>query len=243
MTQCKKVVIIPAYNEGRNIINVVNDMKSFRPDFDIVVIDDGSTDDTQKVAEDCHIPVISLPFNLGIGGAMQTGFKYAKENGYDIAIQVDGDGQHMPQEIPKLLKYLQNDQNDVVIGSRYLEDNDYKTPLFRKLGILLFSFVNSQIAKKRFTDNTSGFRAYNSKAIHFLALNYPSDYPEVEAVAVLAMNRFRIKEVPVLMRPRQFGVSSINAISAIYYMIKVSLALLVNISRRHENLGGSINVL
>ena len=105
MTECKKVVIIPAYNEGRNIINVVNDMKSFRPDFDVVVIDDGSTDDTKKVAEDCHVPVISLPFNLGIGGAMQTGFKYAKENGYDIAIQVDGDGQHMPQEIPKLLKY------------------------------------------------------------------------------------------------------------------------------------------
>lgn len=229
-----KLVIIPAFNEEKNIANVVAEVRQSRPDFDIVVIDDGSADNTRAAAETTGAAVISLPFNLGIGGAMQTGFKYARENNYQIAVQVDGDGQHLPAEIEKLLDSLLNEKYDVVIGSRYLENNGYKTPLMRRMGMVLFSFINSRIAKKKVTDNTSGFRAYNSRAIKFLAASYPNDYPEVEAVAVLAMNHFKIKEVAVQMRQRQFGVSSINALAAIYYMIKVSLALLVNVFRPHQ---------
>lgn len=229
-----KLIIVPAFNEEKNIANVITEIRQARSDFDIVVIDDGSADNTRAVAEQTGVAVISLPFNLGIGGAMQTGFKYALERGYQIAVQVDGDGQHLPEEIPKLLDALLNENYDVVIGSRYLENNGYKTPFMRRLGMMIFSFINSRIAKKRVTDNTSGFRAYNSRVIKFLAANYPNDYPEVEAVAVLAMNHFRIKEVAVRMRQRQFGVSSINAIAAIYYMIKVCLALLVNVFRPHQ---------
>ncbi|HEX9654874.1 MAG TPA: glycosyltransferase family 2 protein [bacterium] len=226
-----RLIIIPAFNEEKNIANVIAEIRQSRQDFDIAVIDDGSTDHTRAAAERCGATVISLPFNLGIGGAMQTGFKYARQCGYELAVQVDGDGQHLPEEIPKLLDSLLNEKYDVVIGSRYLENNDYKTPLMRRMGMVIFSFINSRIAKKRLTDNTSGFRAYNSRAIKFLAANYPTDYPEVEAVAVLAMNRFKINEVAVRMRQRQFGVSSINAVAAIYYMIKVCLALLVNVFR------------
>ncbi len=227
------MIIIPAYNEEKNIANVISEIRNHRSDFDIVVINDGSRDNTRAVAEQM-VPVISLPFNLGIGGAMQTGFKYAQEHGYEIAVQVDGDGQHLPGEIPKLLHTLVAENYDVVIGSRYLENNNYHTPMMRRLGMIIFSFINSRIADKRLTDNTSGFRAYNDRAIKFLAANYPTDYPEVEAVAVLAMNNFKIAEVPVEMRQRRYGVSSIDALSAIYYMIKVSLALLVNVFRKHE---------
>ena len=236
-----KLIIIPAFNEGKNIAGLISEIRDFDSGFDIVVVDDGSHDDTGTIARQSDVPVITMPFNVGIGGAMQTGFKYARNHAYDIAIQVDGDGQHLPQEIPKLLTALVGEKNDVVIGSRYLSQNDYKTPFFRRMGMFIFSFINSRIAHKRFTDNTSGFRAYNAKAIRFLAFNYPNDYPEVEAVAVLAMHKFRMKEVAVEMRPRQFGVSSIDALDAIYYMIKVSLALLVNVSRKNESMNDTVS--
>jgi glycosyltransferase involved in cell wall biosynthesis len=177
--------------------------------------------------------VITLPFNLGIGGAVQTGLKFACRHHYDVAIQIDGDGQHLPSEIPLLIAPLQRHEADVCIGSRYLGPRRYHTPLMRRLGMLIFSVVNSLLIGQRITDNTSGFRAFNRRAIEFLSANYPGDYPEPEVVVMLGRNGFRLKEVPVKMRQRSTGESSIGSIRAVYYMVKVLLAILVDVFKTY----------
>jgi hypothetical protein len=230
----RNLIIIPALNEEKNLPIVVNSIRESCPDFHIVVIDDGSTDNTKAVAERLGCDVVSLPFNLGIGAAVQTGFLFAKEHGYDIAVQVDADGQHLPEEIGKLIEPIRKDELDVVIGSRYVTTTNYDTPFFRRLGMIILSAVNSLILGKKVTDTTSGFRAYNRKAIHFLAENYPDDYPEPEAIVLLARNGFRIGEVAVSMRKRVTGSSSITPVRSIYYMIKVLLAIFVDIFRKKE---------
>jgi len=232
----KILAIIPAFNEEKNIRNVITDVRKSGFPVDLVVIDDGSIDNTANNAQKDGAIVISLPFNLGIGGAVQTGFKYAYENDYDIAIQFDGDGQHKASEIGKLIENVVNNACDVAIGSRFLNNNGYRTPMARKLGIRIFSFINTLIVGQRITDNTSGFRAYNRKAIKFLSRNYPVDYPEVEAIILLNKNRFRILEVPVLMQQRLYGNSSINTLKAIYYMIKVTLSILIGVLRERERI-------
>jgi len=234
MKNPKILALVPAYNEENNIQQVVKEIKNCGHEIDVIVIDDCSLDKTKKVAKESGAIVLSLPFNLGIGGTVQTGFKYAHEYGYDIAIQIDGDCQHIPTEIGKLIDPILTNDCDVVIGSRYLNKTNYKTPLSRKIGILIFSFINTIVIRQKITDNTSGFRAYNRKAILFLSHVYPSDYPEVEAVVVLSKNHFRIMEVPVQMRERQHGNSSINSIKSFYYMIKVPLSILVNVFRKGE---------
>jgi glycosyltransferase involved in cell wall biosynthesis len=231
----KGLIIIPAFNEQGNVGRVISEIQSCHSSIDIVVINDGSTDATEEVAQSKGIPVITLPFNLGIGGAVQTGFKFAHRNGYDFAVQVDADGQHIPAEISKLLHYLKDGEFDVVIGSRYVQKNDYQTPLLRRIGMLIFSLLNFLAIRQKVMDNTSGFRAYNKKAIEFLSRIYPDDYPEVEAVVVLGRNGFRIKEIPVNMRARQTGNSSITVFKSLYYMIKVSLAIFVNVFRSRES--------
>ncbi len=217
-------------NECKNIGSVLSEVHNCHIKMDVVVIDDDSSDGTAEVAREKGAKVVSLPFNLGIDGAVQTGFKYAKRERYDIAVQIDADGQHIPEQAEALINRILNNEADVVIGSRYLTKNrSYNTPLSRRVGMVIFSFVNSLVIKQKITDNTSGFRAYNSNAIEFLSNNYLLDYPEVEAVVVLVKNNFRIVEIPVQMRQRNSGKSSITLVKSIYYMIKVLLGIFVSL--------------
>lgn len=227
------LVIVPAYNEEKSIISVINDLRSIEVDLDICIINDGSTDRTSEVAnQQGEVIVIDLPQNLGIGGAVQTGFMYAFRKHYDIAIQFDGDGQHIASELPKLIEPITEQKADVVIGSRFIVKSDsYKSSKLRIVGIKTFYFVNSLLIGQRITDNTSGFRAYNKEAIKFLANNYPTDYPEPEAVILLGKNGFKIKEVFTKMRERLTGNSSISLKNGVFYMIKVLLAIIMTAMR------------
>jgi len=228
----KILIIIPAYNEEECLPGVMQDLRSHAPDADILVVDDGSRDRTAEVARQTGVKVASLPYNLGIGGAMQTGFQYARNNGYDIAIQFDGDGQHMAAEIEILLDPLQKGRADIVIGSRFLKRGDYRPSFFRRIGISIFSTVLSAIMGMPVTDTTSGFRAVNSRVIEFFARVYPEDYPEVESLVLLHRAGMTIAEVPVRMRDRTGGRSSITPIRSVYYMIKVLLAVFVDLLKK-----------
>lgn len=229
----KILAIVPAFNEAENIGLVIDTIKKEDPLIDILVVNDCSRDKTGALAESTGLAtVINLPFNLGIGGAVQTGFKYAVRNGYDIAFQFDGDGQHLAAEIKKLIEPILRNEADVVIGSRFCEKHKgFRSTPLRRRGIKVFEILNSLLIRQRITDNTSGFRAYCTNAIHFLADNYPEDYPEPEAVLLLGKNGFTLKEVPVRMQERKQGNSSITGIRSGYYMIKVLLAVLVNAMR------------
>ena len=224
----KTLVIIPAYNEEGSIGKVIEELRTLLPQADILVVNDGSTDLTSEIAKSKGAIVLNLPFNLGIGGAMQAGYQYAYEKGYDIAIQVDADGQHDPKEIPKLLHALNEKKVDMVIGSRFLGDSEFKSSLMRRIGISIFSRVISTIAGQKITDPTSGFRAANRKAIQLFASNYPQDYPEPEAVILLHQCRLKIGEIQVGMSKRYSGESSITRIRSVYYVVKVLLAIFVD---------------
>ena len=228
------LVIVPAYNEEKAIAEVIEDLKSIPLDLDILVVNDGSADSTSQVARATGQALVAdLPKNLGIGGAVQTGFKYASRRGYQNAVQFDGDGQHVAGEIHKLLAALEGSGADMVIGSRFLQKHEgFRSTFVRRIGIRLFQVINSVLIGQRITDNTSGFRAYDRKAIEFLARHYPVDYPEPEAVILLGRNGFRIGEVFTLMRERQEGESSIAGISGIYYMVKVILAVFMTALRK-----------
>jgi len=232
----KILAIVPAFNEEENIEGVIEAIRGSNPLIDILVVNDGSDDRTGEVARSSEVArVVTLPCNLGIGGAVQTGFRFAKQENYDLAFQFDGDGQHLASEIEKILAPVRDNRADIVIGSRFCENNGgYRSTLFRRLGIKVFEIVNSFLIGQRVTDNTSGFRAYNRKAIEFLARNYPMDYPEPEAVLILGKNGFRIVEVSVHMGGRAGGRSSISGIGSLYYMIKVLLALIVCCIRPKE---------
>lgn len=227
------LIIIPAYNEAENIGYVIESIRAGYSAADILVINDGSTDHTGLNAEKKGMAkVIHLPCNLGIGGAVQTGFKYARLQSYDTVLQFDGDGQHLASEIAPLLNPIENDLADVVIGSRFGPDTKgFKSTPVRRIGIKIFSHLNSLITRQRITDNTSGFRAYNKKALHFLAEYYPADYPEPEAVIILGKNGFRMKEIPVQMLERQGGQSSIRGFATVYYMLKVLLGIFMGAMR------------
>ena len=227
------VAVVPAFDEAGAIGEVVEEIRAFDPAIDVVVVDDGSTDATPDVARAAGAAVVRLPFNLGIGAAVQTGFRYALEQGYDVAVRLDGDGQHDASELGKLLEPLARDEADVVTGSRFRGgDGSYRPPLGRRLGITWFARLVSLLSRQRVTDTTSGFQALNRSAIELFARDYPSDYPEVEATVLLLKHRLRLMEVPVVMREREHGSSSITFVSSIYYAIKVTLALLVAMARR-----------
>lgn len=230
------LVIVPAYNEEANIAAVVADVRHHAPFADIVVINDGSSDGTAGRAIAAGVAVLSLPFNVGIGAAVQTGFQYAHENCYDTAIQFDGDGQHDGAAIATLLEGLEN--VDVVIGSRYLGAGNYTAPLARRSGMVVLSAIVSTIVGRRFTDTTSGFRALGRRAISLCAKTYPSDYPEVEVLPIMHRAGLKVIEVPVTMNPRQGGTSSITWARAIYYMVKVILAILIELLRKAPTLHG-----
>ena len=224
----KILVIVPAYNEEGSVGKVVEEVHTHLSQAEVLVVNDGSTDLTSERAKSKGAIVLDLPFNLGIGGAMQAGYQYAYEKGYDIAIQVDGDGQHDPKEIGKLLKALEEKKIDMAIGSRFIGDLGYKSSTMRRIGISIFSQVISMIVRQRITDPTSGFRASNRKAIQLFASNYPQDYPEPEVVILLHQCHLKMEEVPVGMSERYSGESSITKIRSIYYMVKVLLAILVD---------------
>lgn len=224
----RTLVIIPAYNEAANIARVVDELRCAQPQLDFLVINDGSGDATLSILQERHIPHLNLSINLGIGGVIQTGYLFALSHGYEIAVQLDGDGQHDPQQIGALLQPLLEGSADLVIGSRFLESEGYLSTTLRRFGIQFISGVIRLCAGVRIRDVTSGFRAVNRKLMRFYAENYAQDYPEPEAILTAALNGFRIREVPVTMRERQGGVSSINALRSVYYMIKVTLALLLH---------------
>ena len=231
--ELKRLAIVPAFNEEASVGRVVDEIRAFDPGFEVVVVDDGSTDRTAGVADDRGAHVIRLPFNLGIGGAMQTGYRYAFEQGYDLAVQVDGDGQHDPAQLPLILKPVLDGNADLVVGSRFAGPGAYRSTMARRIGIRIFAGVVSAVVRQRVTDTTSGFRAVNRKGIALFASDYPHDYPEVEATVMCVKHKLRLTEVAVEMRERSGGRSSITALRSIYYMTKVLLAIFVGLFRRY----------
>jgi len=230
----RRVAIVPARNEEAAVGGVVAEIRAFDPGLDVVVIDDGSTDQTAANAAAAGAFVVTLPFNLGIGAAVQTGFKFALERGYGLAVRLDGDGQHDPSELPKLLAVIDRDEADVVVGSRFADGGDHHGPRARRLGIVFFARLVSLLTRQRVTDTTSGFQALNRRGVQVFAADYPHDYPEVEATVMVHKHRLRLVEVPVTMREREHGESSITLLRSIYYMLKVTLALVVSMFRRYD---------
>jgi len=233
----RTLIIVPAFNEAENIKNAVNDILDQKKGYDILIINDCSVDNTSEITrklESCT--VVELPVNLGIGGAVQTGFKYASENGYEYSVQFDGDGQHNAAEIEKIIVPVQNGETDVVIGSRFLKkEPNFRSTFARRKGIFIFKIVNLILTGQKITDNTSGFRAYNRRATEFLSHNYPEDDPEPESVVLLGRNGFKIKEVSVNMKERQNGSSSIYGLRIPYYMLKVLLSVIMTSLRKRKS--------
>ena len=224
-------VIIPAYNEEKTVGEVVRGVRALGEGFDPVVIDDSSIDKTAEKAEAAGATVIELPYNLGIGGAVQTGFKYALMNGYDGCIQVDGDGQHPPGEIKKVVEPLFTGHYDIVIGSRFVGETNYRVPFMRALGIRIISIFLKIVCGMNVKDTTSGFRALNGRAMAFFAAEYPQDYPEPESLLFAHKKKFTVTEVPIQMEDRKHGISSITPFRAAYYMVKVLLAMAIDLFR------------
>lgn len=234
----RNLAIVPAYNEVRAIAATVADIRANAPTFDVLVVDDGSTDETAHAARTAGADVIRLPFNLGIGGAVQAGYLYAHQEGYDVAVQVDGDGQHAAGEIQKLLDHLRSHPAiNMVTGSRFMhpEQDGFRSSAMRRIGIRFFAVLLSVITRQRVTDPTSGFRMCDRKAIALFARDYPHDYPEVEAILMLHAHRLSREEIPVTMRARTTGASSIRPLHSGLYMVKVLLAILIGLLRARPN--------
>ena len=227
----RRIVIVPALNEAVTVASVVGEIREVDPECEVIVVDDGSTDETTDRALEAGARVLRLPLNLGIGGAMQAGYLYAHEQGFDIAVQVDGDGQHDPRELGRLLEPLLEGRADMVIGTRFArgEAKTYRASIGRSIGIRLFARIVSLRVRQRMTDTTSGFRAVNRRGIEVFAGHYPHDYPEVETVVTASRGGLRITEVPVEMRLRTAGRSSITNVGSVYYVLKVLLALFIGL--------------
>lgn len=234
----KVLVIIPAYNEEKSIERVVSNLREAYPQADYLIVNDCSTDSTADICEKSGFSYISLPANLGIGGGVQSGYLFAEERGYDIAIQMDGDGQHDPRYLKDLIAPIERGEADMVIGSRFITNEGFQTSGMRRLGINILKGTIRLFAHVRATDATSGFRACSRELICFFARNYAQDYPEPEAIVAATLNGYRIKEVPVIMVERKEGVSSINWLRSIYYMIKVNLSIVIcRITYKRKNKG------
>lgn len=223
----KCLIIIPAYNEAANIEKVINNIVQNYPQYDYVIINDGSTDKTEEVCANAGYQVLNLPINMGIGGAVQTGYRYAKKNNYDAAVQIDGDGQHDVAFLEDMLKLLESGEADVVIGSRFVQKEGFQSSQIRRVGIRFLSILARILTGVQIRDITSGYRVVNRRFIEIYAGDYPADYPEPEAMIIAAVHGGIIKEYPVVMRERENGTSSITFKKSVYYMIKVTLAMLV----------------
>jgi len=230
----KVLIIIPAYNEAEGIRQVIADVRRHVPYADILVVNDGSDDLTGDEAAKEGALVVNLSCNLGIGGAVQTGYKYAQRHGYHYAAQLDGDGQHNPRDFDKLLDELQRGRTDMVIGSRFMEKQGFQSTFARRIGIDLLSGLLTLLLRRRVTDPTSGYRVCGPRAIALFAQEYPADYPEVEALVQLDNCGCTFHEVPVVMRQRLTGSSSIRALGSVYYMVKVILSVLITRTKKKE---------
>ncbi|EET60565.1 hypothetical protein BRYFOR_07383 [Marvinbryantia formatexigens DSM 14469] len=223
----KKLVIIPAYNEQGSILETIEDIKNNAPGFDYLVVNDCSKDNTLGLCRNHGIHVLDLPINLGIGGAVQTGYLYAFQNGYDVAVQFDGDGQHDARFLQMMADTLEKENLDMVIGSRFIDNEGFQSSTLRRFGIRFFAFLLKVLFGTKITDATSGMRMCNRRVMELFIKDYPKDYPEPETAARLLRHKYKVKEVPVIMRERLAGVSSISPGKSAYYMIKVSLAILI----------------
>jgi len=228
----KTLIIIPAFNEEETLQGIILGIRKFMPQADILVVNDGSTDATEETARKEGVMVLDHPYNMGIGAAMQTGFLFASLKKYDMAIQVDGDGQHDQKYLEALISPILKGEAHLVIGSRYLEEKGFQSSAARRVGIRFFSVLYYMLTGKKVTDPTSGFRAFHKEVIDFFSKEYPSDYPEVESLILLHKKGLYFKEIPVVMKERQGGVSSINFFKSIYYMIKVTLSMAVGTLKR-----------
>lgn len=229
----KKLIIIPAYNEEENIEKTVKSIREKARDFDYVIINDCSLDRTRKICEENDFNIINLPINLGIGGAVQTGYRYAYEQGYDVAVQVDGDGQHDPEFLGIMADYLEKHRLDMVIGSRFIEKKGFQSSSMRRIGIRFFSWLIKVLTGKRITDPTSGLRMVGRNVMDIFSRDYPRDYPEPESVVAVLKRNMKVEEIPVVMHERSGGVSSISLKKSVYYMIKVTLAILIEKIRKY----------
>ena len=227
----KKLIIIPAYNESANIEKTVRDIEENAKGFDYVIINDCSTDNTREICEAKGFNIVNLPINLGIGGAVQTGYQYAVRYGYELAVQVDGDGQHDPQFLKQMADYMENHDVDMVIGSRFIEKEGFQSSFMRRVGITYFTGLIKLCTGKKITDPPSGLRMAGRRVIRMFADSYPKDYPEPESVVSVLRKGYRVDEIPVVMRARQGGESSITMKKSVYYMIKVTLAILMEVTR------------
>lgn len=229
------IIIIPAYNEEENIAGIINRIKNVISDVDILVINDGGQDRTEAIVKELGERVISLPYNMGYGVALQTGFKYALMKGYDYAVQMDADGQHDPKDIPKLLDIVLRSEADVVIGSRFLDGGEYKTSFVRRLGMLIFGYLASMIIGQKITDPTSGYQAININGLRFYASDYyPVDFPDADVIIMLHRAGLKIKEIPVTMYPNRDGKSMHSGLKPLYYIFKMFLSIFVTLLRKHR---------
>lgn len=229
----KKLIIIPAYNEAENIKKTITTIQNNAKGFDYVIINDCSTDQTRSICEKEKYNIVNLPINLGIGGAVQTGYKYAYNHGYDVAVQVDGDGQHDPEFLDTMAEYLMDKKLDMVIGSRFIEKKGFQSSSARRLGIKFFTGLIKCMTGKVITDPTSGLRMVGRNVMELFASDYPRDYPEPESVVAILRRNMKVEEIPVIMKEREGGVSSISLKKSIYYMIKVPLAILIECIRKY----------
>ncbi len=223
----KVLICIPVYNEENNIGAVLDELKATCPGYDILIIDDCSTDNSYAVSRSRGVSVIKLPSNLGIGGARQTGFRYAYYNNYDALVQLDGDGQHDPSYIDHMLPVLQQGYN-ICIGSRFIDRNGFQSSFMRRMGISFLYTLIKTFFKLSISDPTSGFRVCDKDAIRLFTFNYPQDYPEPESIVIAVRHRLRIREIPVKMKKRQSGKSSIGKSDSVYFLLKVTLAIIID---------------
>lgn len=231
----KILVLIPCYNEEENIVNTVERLKETCPEVDFLVINDCSTDNSAALLKSRGYPFLDLPVNLGIGGGVQCGYLYATRYGYDVTVQMDGDGQHDPAYLHEIVRPVLDGECDMCIGSRFIKKEGFQTSFMRRVGIRFLSGMIHLLCGKRVLDVTSGFRATNARMTAYFAAHYATDYPEPEAILAACLAGFRVGETPVIMRERQGGVSSISSFKSVYYMVKVSLALIIDRLSIHKS--------
>lgn len=244
MEQDKILIVVPSYREEKNILHVIEGLREHVPDFDVLIIDDGSKDGTYEIAINNGVKTLKHPFNMGYGVTIQTGYKYGVQHGYDIVVQFDGDGQHDPKYIRPLIEALKESRADVVIGSRFLKGGGYDAPFIRKTGIKFFSRIASYITNQKFTDSTSGFQALNKRVFTFFSKmdNFPYDYPDADAIITLCFAGFTVREIPVLMHDRMEGKSMTSGFRTLLYVTKMLISIFITLIRKKTKLSLTLSL-